>query len=116
MLSDGEGMREEGVKDGCKNIKTWNHDKKNKKRGKLGIFYDVQISWILEKDTSCTRSELSIKFAYRWKGCKLIVVHMHMDYLFPIGNYNVFSSQHCYFLNFKFSFIMAKIVPFYMIM
>ena len=38
---------------------------------------------------------LSIKFAYRRRGCKQIVVHMHMFCLFPIGNENLLSSQHC---------------------
>ena len=28
----------------------------------------------------------SIKRAYKEKGCKVIVVHMHIDYPFPIGN------------------------------
>ena len=30
----------------------------------------------------------SIKCAYREKGCKVIVVRMHNDYLFLIGNKN----------------------------
>ena len=30
----------------------------------------------------------SIKCAYKEKRCKVIVVHMHIDYLFPIGNKN----------------------------
>ena len=30
----------------------------------------------------------SVKCAYREKGCKVIVVLMHIDYLFPIGNKN----------------------------
>ena len=30
----------------------------------------------------------SFKYAYREKGCKVIVIRMHIDFLFPIGNKN----------------------------
>ena len=58
----------------------------------------------------------SIKCAYREKGCKIIVVRMHIDYLFPIGNKNIYSSQPVhisfYLLKHEFPFIMTEIVPF----
>ena len=66
--------------------------KKNKKRGRLGIFYNVKISRCRKK--TCARSEaLSVRIGKR--GCVLIVVCTHMDYPFPIENENLFSSQHC---------------------
>ena len=35
-----------------------------------------------------------MKCAYMGRGCKLIAVRAHMNYLFPIGYENVFSSQY----------------------
>ena len=42
--------------------------KKNKKCGKLGIFYDVQIFRIQEKNTSCARSQAFHKVCVQCKG------------------------------------------------
>lgn len=45
------------------------------------------------------RPSINYTHRTRGKGCKVIVVSTHvcthMDYIFPIGNENVFSFQHC---------------------
>ena len=56
------------------------------------IFYNVQIS--IGKNTF-TRWRHLINCTYRRKGCILIVVRTHIDYIFPIGNENLSSSQNC---------------------
>ena len=40
----------------------------------------------------------SIKCTYKEKECKVIVVRMHMDYLFPTGNKNDWKWKHIPFL------------------
>ena len=87
--------------------------RRKKKRGMLGIFDDVQISRIWEKVRHEQGRRPSVNYAYRGRGrgCKVIVatthVCTHMEYLFPTGNENIFSSQHCtrilfYLLNLYF--------------
>ena len=80
-----------------------NH-KKNKKCCKLDIFYDNLFSRSWEKIHHIQGQRSSTKFAYGERGCKLILVRMHIDYLFPIGNENLISLQHCahFILSFEF--------------
>ena len=42
----------------------------------------------IEKMHHAQGQKHSIKCAYREKACKVTVVRMHIDYLFPIGNKN----------------------------
>ena len=45
------------------------------------------------KNTSSKRSEAFYKLFVPWEGCEMIVIRRNIDYLFPIGNENAFSSQ-----------------------
>ena len=45
------------------------------------------------KNTSRKRSEAFYKLFVPWEGCEMIVIRRNIDYLFPIGNENAFSSQ-----------------------
>ena len=56
---------------------------------KLVIFYDVQISRIQEKIHHMQGQRPFIKCAHRKRVCRMILVRMHMNYLFPNGNENV---------------------------
>ena len=69
------------------------------KTHKLVIFYDVRISRVKEKIYHVQGQKLSIKCTHRERGCKVIVVSTHMDYLFPTESENVLLSQRCtYFI------------------
>ena len=78
--------------------------KKNKKCGKPDIFYDVPFSRTLEKIYLIQGKKSFLKFACRKRGYQLIAVRMHMDYLFPIGNENLFSLQQCTYVILPFEF------------
>ena len=56
-----------------------------RKGSKLGIFFDVQSPSIQEKMCHAQSQRLSVKCAYRMSECIVLVVRMHMDYLFFIG-------------------------------
>ena len=43
------------------------------------------------KNALCARLETSIKLAYKGRGCILIEVRKHMDYICTIGDENLFS-------------------------
>ena len=58
------------------------------------MIYDVQISRI-KKIHYVQGQKPSIKCAYRERESKLMVMHTHMAYLFPIENENVLLSQRC---------------------
>ena len=60
--------------------------KKNKKR----LIYFVMSRFLAyrEKMHHLQGQKRSINCAYREKECKIIVVRMHIDYLFPIGKKN----------------------------
>ena len=55
--------------------------KKNKKRCTLDIFYDIHN--IGEKIHQVQGEKRLIKYTYRERACKVIVVRIHPDYLFP---------------------------------
>ena len=78
----------------------WGH-KRNKKCGKLGIFYNIQISKIWEKIYNLQSQRLYINCAYAGRRCKLISVSTPMDYLFSTGNVNVFFPALCRFHSFS---------------
>ena len=90
--------------------------KKYKTRGKLGMFYDAQISRKQEKIHHIQGQRPSIKCVCEGREFKLIVARMHMGYPFPIGNEDVFLLSivqiSFYLLNFKFPLIMTEIVSF----
>ena len=61
----------------------------------LVTFYDVQISRMKKLIHHAQGQRPSIKCALRNRGSKVMVVRTHTDYLFPIENENVISSQRC---------------------
>ena len=70
--------------------------KKNKKCGKHGIFYDVQISWIHEKEIPSTRSEAFHKVYVQGTGVYTDRrTYTHGLSLSLTGNVNFSSSQFC---------------------
>ena len=64
--------------------------KKNRKRGKLGMFYVVQITRIQENIHNAQDQRTSIKVAYRLRRSVFIAASTHMYYLLKTGEKTCF--------------------------